>query len=76
MSRQASPWAPQAAQHRFDIVAGMANLGGLGAGPLVAGALAQWAPAPLRTPYLVFLVLLPLVLAMTFLLGQTLPYPL
>jgi MFS family permease len=37
-----------------------ANLGGLGMGPLLAGALAQWAPRPLRTVYVVELVLLAL----------------
>lgn len=36
-----------------------ANLIGLGVGPLVAGLLAQFAPAPLRLPFIVFLVVLP-----------------
>jgi MFS family permease len=49
---------PDGGQRRFDIVSGIANLGGLGIGPLVAGALAQWAPGPLVTPYVVFLVLM------------------
>lgn len=41
------------------VVATAANLGGLALGPLIAGALAQWAPRPLATPYVVFgLVLL------------------
>jgi predicted MFS family arabinose efflux permease len=48
------------------LVATAANLGGLALGPLVAGALAQWAPAPVRTSYVVFgalmVVLLGLVL--------------
>lgn len=35
-------------------VATAANLGGLALGPLAAGALAQWAPSPLLTPYAVF----------------------
>ena len=34
-------------------VATVANLGGLALGPLVAGALAEWAPFPLVTPYVV-----------------------
>jgi MFS family permease len=51
---------PAATRTRFEIVSAAANLGGLGAGTLVAGALAQFAPAPLRTPYVVFLVLLAL----------------
>jgi MFS family permease len=36
------------------IIATAANLGGIGVGPLVAGFLAQFAPAPLVLPYLVF----------------------
>ncbi|AGZ40085.1 MFS transporter [Actinoplanes friuliensis] len=51
---------PNAGRGRFELVSAAANLGGLGAGTLVAGALAQFVDAPLRTPYLVFLVLLAL----------------
>jgi len=40
--------------HRGQIVATAANLGGIGVGPLVAGLLAQYAPAPLRLPYYAF----------------------
>ncbi|MFI8004695.1 MFS transporter [Streptomyces sp. NPDC086010] len=36
------------------LVAAAANLGGLALGPLSAGILAQWAPAPLTTPFVVF----------------------
>ena len=36
------------------LVATVSNLGGLAIGPLVAGALAQWAPAPVRTSYVIF----------------------
>ncbi|GAA3167979.1 MFS transporter [Streptomyces ramulosus] len=35
-----------------------ANMGGLGCGPLLAGALAQYAPWPLKLPFLVHLALL------------------
>ncbi|MFJ8542361.1 MFS transporter [Streptomyces sp. NPDC093586] len=49
---------PAAGRGRFDTVSGIANLGGLGAGALIAGALAQWAPRPLLTPYLIFLGLM------------------
>ncbi|MFB7600329.1 MFS transporter [Streptomyces sp. NPDC056160] len=49
---------PSAGRGRFDTVSGIANLGGLGAGPLISGALAQWVPGPLLTPYLLFLALL------------------
>ncbi|OYO03845.1 MFS transporter [Enemella evansiae] len=49
---------PHASPQRFQIVSTAANIGGLGAGTLVAGILAQWLPVPLRTPYLVFAALL------------------
>jgi hypothetical protein len=42
------------------LVAPAANLGGLGTGTLIAGGLAQFVTATLRTPYVVFLVLLAL----------------
>jgi hypothetical protein len=41
-----------------EIVAAAANLGGVGAGALIAGLLAQWISAPLTVPYLVFLALM------------------
>jgi MFS family permease len=39
---------------RAQLVAIATNLGGIGIGPLIAGLLAQYAPQPLRLPYLVF----------------------
>jgi len=39
---------------RPQIVATASNLGGIGVGPLAAGLLAQFLPAPLTLPYLVF----------------------
>jgi MFS family permease len=51
---------PDAGRGRFELVSAAANLGGLGTGTLIAGALAQFVTAPLRTPYVVFLVLLAL----------------
>lgn len=39
-------------------VASSVNTGGLALGPLLGGILVQWAPAPLRTPYVVFFVLI------------------
>lgn len=48
-------------------MASAANLGGLVFGAVLAGALAQFAPRPLRLPYVVFLVLL---LAMFAVLGS------
>jgi MFS family permease len=44
---------PNATGKRPQVVATAANLGGIGIGPLVAGVLAQFAPAPLRLPYIV-----------------------
>jgi predicted MFS family arabinose efflux permease len=49
---------PRASRARADLVGTGANMGGLGAGTLVSGLLAQWAPAPLHTPFVVFLALL------------------
>lgn len=49
---------PEASPQRFQIVSTAANIGGLGAGTLVAGCLAQWVDGPLRTPYAVFAGLL------------------
>ncbi|WP_422735236.1 MFS transporter [Micromonospora sp. WMMD729] len=49
---------PGASRQRFEVVSTAANIGGLGVGALIAGVLAQYVHAPLRTPYLVFAVLL------------------
>jgi MFS family permease len=45
---------PSGSQRRAEAVATASNLGGIGFGPLAAGLLAQFAPAPLRLPYLMF----------------------
>ena len=45
------------AQARASLVAAAVNMGGLGFGPLVAGVLAQYAPLPIRLPFVVDLVL-------------------
>lgn len=50
--------APPGRQRAAALVATTVNMLGLGCGPLLAGLLAQWAPAPLRLPYLADLVLL------------------
>ncbi|HEY2214928.1 MAG TPA: MFS transporter [Acidimicrobiales bacterium] len=54
---------PGASTDRAEIVATASNLGGIGFGPLVAGLLAQFAPAPLRLPFIVFGVLLVVLVA-------------
>lgn len=51
-------WSPTADPRRADQLAVAANMGGLGLGPLASGILAQHVTGPLKTPYLVFLVLL------------------
>lgn len=49
---------PADARGRATAISTVANLGGLGLGPLLAGVLAQLAPDPLRLPYAVQLALL------------------
>ena len=49
---------PDASAKRAQVVSTTANLGGIGLGPLVAGALAEWVGAPLTVPYVVSLVAL------------------
>jgi MFS family permease len=66
MTATATAWLPElhAARHpdasprRAQVVSTAANLGGIGIGPLVAGALAQWVGSPLTIPYLVSLAAL------------------
>lgn len=43
---------------RATVVATVANMGGLGLGPLLAGVLAQFTAAPLQMPYVMHLILL------------------
>lgn len=49
---------PGQGSRRAEVVSTAANMGGIGAGPLIAGLLAQYASEPLRTPYLVMAFLL------------------
>lgn len=49
--------APDSGKSRASLVAAAVNMGGLGAGPLLAGVLAQYAPLPLTLCFLVDLVL-------------------
>jgi MFS family permease len=66
---------PDAGRGRFELVSAAANLGGLGTGTLIAGALAQFVTAPLRTPYVVFLVLLALSAAAVAAVPETVVAP-
>jgi hypothetical protein len=58
---------PNAPRRRAQIAAIALNLGGIGLGPLIAGVLAQFAPAPLVLPY--FIVGLVLAILATFVLA-------
>lgn len=49
--------APPSWHSRAAAVATVVNIGGLGAGPLVAGLLVQYAPHPLHLPFIVHIVL-------------------
>ena len=62
---------PGASGTRFEVISTAANIGGLGLGTLVAGFLAEFVTAPLRTPYAVFLVLLVAAVAAVALAPET-----
>ena len=62
---------PDASSQRFEAVSTAANIGGLGVGSLVAGVLAQYVDAPLRTPYLIFAGLLLLSIVAVMLTPET-----
>jgi MFS family permease len=49
--------APETWRTRAAAVATVANMGGLGVGPLLAGVLVQYAPAPLQLSFIVHIVL-------------------
>ena len=66
---------PGAGPARFEVVDTAANLGGLGVGTLVAGALAQFLPSPLKVPYAVFAVLLVVSIAGLALVPETVRPP-
>ncbi|MEV4617635.1 MFS transporter [Asanoa sp. NPDC049573] len=51
---------PDGDPRQAEVVATAANLGGIAAGPLLSGVLAEWAPAPLRLPFLAIGALLAL----------------
>ncbi|GAA4599661.1 MFS transporter [Planotetraspora phitsanulokensis] len=53
------------------LVATAANLGGLALGPLVAGVLAEWAPAPLATSYVLFAALMAVLLVLVLVSPET-----
>ena len=57
LTATATAWLVElhADRRRAEVVAAAANLGGLGAGALVSGILAQWVSHPLTVPFLVFI---------------------
>jgi MFS family permease len=64
---------PAAGPRRAQLTATAVNVGGLGLGPLIAGALAQWVGAPLTVPYVLFLVLLAAAVTAVALVPETRP---
>ena len=60
---------------RAGLAATAANMGGLGCGPLLAGLLAQYAPWPLRLPFLVHLALVAVAAVLTWFLPETVKNP-
>jgi predicted MFS family arabinose efflux permease len=58
MTELAAIGRPETTRGRAQLTTTAVNVGGLGVGTLVAGALAQWVADPLTVPYLVFLVAL------------------
>ncbi len=63
--------APPGRAARAGLAATAANMGGLGCGPLLAGLLAQYAPWPLRLPFLAHLALIAAAALLTWLLPET-----
>ncbi|WP_436739391.1 MFS transporter [Streptomyces sp. BBFR102] len=63
--------APRNHRGRASFAATAANMLGLGCGPLLAGLLAEYAPWPLRLPYLVHLGLVAVAFALTLVLPET-----
>jgi len=65
--------APPSWRDRAAGVATVANIGGLGTGPVLAGLLVQYAPQPLRLSFVVHLVLAALAAAAVWLVPETSP---
>ena len=63
--------APPAQRDRAAVVATIANIGGLGAGPLLAGILVQYAPHPLQLSFVVHIVLVVLAIGAVLLAPET-----
>ncbi|WP_406003810.1 MFS transporter [Streptomyces sp. NBC_00829] len=67
--------APPGKEGRAAFAATAANMGGLGCGPLLAGLFAQYAPWPLKLPFIVHLTLVAVSFAVLWFLPETVPHP-
>ena len=63
--------APPEGRDRAAVMATIANVGGLGLGPLLAGILVQYAPYPLQLSFLVHIVLVILAIAAVLIAPET-----
>jgi len=63
--------APPAHRERAAVAATIANIGGLGAGPVLAGLLVQYAPHPLELSFVVHIVLVVLAVGAVLLAPET-----
>ena len=63
--------APPAQRDRAAVVATIANIGGLGAGPVLAGLLVEYAPHPLQLSFVVHIVLVVLAVGAVLLAPET-----
>jgi MFS family permease len=66
-------YKPGVSGRHAQLVATVANLGGIGFGPLAAGLLAQYAPAPLQLSYLVFAAALIALSLLVYAVPETAP---
>ena len=67
--------APDEGKSRTSLVAAAVNMGGLGAGPLLAGVLAQYAPLPLALCFIVDLLLVVLAILGVFAVAEPVQRP-
>lgn len=65
--------APESWRGRAAAIATVANIGGLGLGPLLAGLLVQYAPEPLKLPFVVHIALMFLAAASVGIAPETSP---
>lgn len=63
--------APPDRRGRAGLAATAANMGGLGLGPLLSGLLAEYAPWPLKLPFVAHLALLAIAMVVVCLLPET-----